>query len=66
MYDLNCPCCGTTYQGSEAGYCDCCGYEFTEKYISELIAAEKKKEKEIQEKIAEEEKNSSFYLRKKS
>lgn len=65
MYDINCPCCGTTYQGSEAGYCNCCGYEFTETYISELIAAEKKKEKEIQEKIAEEEKQQQLLLEKK-
>lgn len=64
MYDLNCPCCGTTYQGSVAGFCDCCGYEFTEVYISELIATEKKKEKEIQEKIAEEERQRQILLEK--
>lgn len=65
MYDLNCPCCGTTYQGSVAGFCDCCGYEFTEAYISELIATEKKREKEIQEKIAEEERERQISLEKK-
>lgn len=64
MGDFNCPCCGTTYRGSEAGYCDCCGYEFTEPYISELIVAEKKKQKEIQEKIAEEEKQRQLLLEK--
>lgn len=64
MYDLNCPCCGTTYQGSVAGFCDCCGYEFTEAFISELIATEKKKEKEIQEKIAEEERQRQILIEK--
>ena len=64
MYDLNCPCCGTTYQGLVAGFCDCCGYEFTEAYISEFIATEKKKEKEIQEKIAEEERQRKIVLEK--
>lgn len=65
MYDLNCPCCGTTYQGSGTGFCDCCGYEFTDTYISELIATEKKKQKEIQEKIAEEEKQRKLLLERK-
>lgn len=62
MYDLNCPCCGTSYQGSAAGLCECCGYEFTEEYINELIAAEKKREQEIREKIAEEKRQQQLLL----
>lgn len=46
MNDLNCPVCGTTYQSSLPGKCDCCDYEFTDSYIKNFL----KKEKEIEEK----------------
>lgn len=64
MYDLNCPCCGTTYQGSVAGFCDCCGYEFTEAYISELIVTEKKNK--FKRKLLRKKDNGKFCLKKKS
>lgn len=54
MNDLNCPNCGTTYQSSKAGFCDCCGFEFTQVYIEKCEADEKEKEKQIQLKMAEE------------
>ena len=62
MYDLNCPCCGTTFQSITAGSCECCGYEFTDEYINEFIAKEKKKENEIEEKIAEEKRQQQLLL----
>lgn len=54
MNDLNCPSCGTTYQSSKAGFCDCCGYEFTTEYINSILRKEKKQEKIVQKKVAEE------------
>lgn len=64
MNDLNCPNCGTTYQSAKAGYCDCCGFEFTEAYINQLVSAEKKKEKKIQHKIAEESRRKQLLIEK--
>lgn len=64
MNDLNCPNCGTTYQSAKAGYCDCCGFEFTEAYINQLVSAEKEKEKKIQQKIAEENRQKQLLIEK--
>ena len=46
MNDINCPSCGTTYQSTKSGYCDCCGFEFTDAYINQFVSAEKEKQKE--------------------
>lgn len=64
MNDLNCPNCGTTYQSTKAGYCDCCGFEFTEAYINQLVSAEKEKEKKIQHKMAEENRRKQLLIEK--
>lgn len=64
MYDLNCPSCGTTYQSTKSGYCDCCGFEFTDAYINQVVSAEKKKQKEIQKKTAEENRQSQLLVEK--
>lgn len=64
MYDLNCPCCGTTYQSTKSGCCDCCGFEFTDVYINQIVSAEKEKQKEIQKKIAEENSQRQLLIEK--
>lgn len=64
MNDLNCPNCGTTYQSTKSGYCDCCGFEFTDVYINKIVSAEKEKEKKIQKKIAEENRQRQLLIEK--
>lgn len=64
MNDLNCPNCGTSYQSLNSGYCDCCGYEFTNDYIIKAVSAEKEKEKNAQQKIAEENRQRQMLLKK--
>lgn len=64
MNDLNCPSCGTTYQSTKSGFCECCGFEFSEAYINQIISAEKEKEKRIQQKIAEENRQRQLLIEK--
>lgn len=64
MNDLNCPNCGTTYQSTKSGYCDCCGFEFTDAYITQIVSAEKEKQKEIQKKITEENRQRQLLIEK--
>lgn len=64
MNDINCPSCGTTYQSTKSGYCDCCGFEFTDAYINQFVSAEKEKQKEIQKKIAEENRQRQLLIEK--
>lgn len=54
MNDINCPACNTTYQKRAAGFCDCCGFEFTKDYIDGIIREEERIERERLQKIAEE------------
>lgn len=64
MNDLNCPNCGTTYQSTKSGYCDCCGFEFTDAYINQIVSAEKEKQKKIQKKITEENRQRQLLVEK--
>lgn len=64
MNDINCPNCGTTYQSTKSGYCDCCGFEFTDAYINQIVSVEKEKQKEIQKKIAEENRQIQLFIEK--
>lgn len=64
MYDLNCPNCGTTYQSTEPGYCECCGFEFTDAFINKIIEAENERQKEIQRKIEEEKRQKQLLIEK--
>lgn len=64
MDDLNCPNCGTTQNKIAAGLCECCGYEFTEKFIAEYTALQKQKEMLRLKKIAEEERKRRLQAEK--
>lgn len=66
MNDLNCPNCGTTYQSIKAGFCDCCGYEFTSDYINKIVSEEKEQEKRVQQKIEEENRQRQLLLEKEN